>query len=253
MIDLTTLTQLSHNFEIDTFTVLREYIQIRFLSQIYRDQRFTKTYFKGGTCLRLIYGSSRFSEDLDFTTILSIPSLGKVLDDTVEKLVKEFAKLRWKEVESLQGFSAKLYFPVDFAKQELTIKLDFSQRESVIDPVMNAISTVLPIGGTNLVEHLSVQEIGAEKIRAVLHRNKGRDIFDLWYLLNHNLSPDLSIISKKLAYYGEKYAKQKLLEKINSLNEKNMVQDLLRFIPRSERKIVYHLKRLLLLEVEKKL
>ncbi|MEK7166146.1 MAG: nucleotidyl transferase AbiEii/AbiGii toxin family protein [Patescibacteria group bacterium] len=253
MIDHTSLTQLAQNLEIDTFTVMREYLQIQFLEQIYKDQRFVKTYFKGGTCLRLVYKSSRFSEDLDFTTSLPIHSLAEILDETIKKLANEFIQLSWREVKSLQGFSAKLYFPVDFARQPLTVKLDFSQRESVIEPSTSPIETSLPVGGVNLVEHLSAREIGAEKVRALLHRDKGRDVFDLWYILHKNFSLDVSLILRKLKFYHEPYDKHRLVEKIENLSEKDILQDLQRFVPKSERKILPHLKRLLLAQVEEKL
>lgn len=253
MIDHTSLAQLAQNLEIDTFTVMREYLQVRLLDQIYKDQRFVKTYFKGGTCLRLVYNSSRFSEDLDFTTSLPIHILTEILDETVKKLAGEFIQLKWKEIKSPQGFSAKLYFPVDFARQPLTVKLDFSLRESVIEPLISPLVSSLPVGGVNLVEHLSAGEIGAEKVRAILHRDKGRDVFDLWYILHKNFSLDVTLIARKLKFYHEIYDKRRLIEKIEVLNEKDILQDLQRFVPKSERKIIPDLKRLLLTAIEETL
>ena len=47
--------------------VIREYVQHLFLSHLYALPQSDHLAFKGGTALRLLYGSPRFSEDLDFT------------------------------------------------------------------------------------------------------------------------------------------------------------------------------------------
>ena len=46
--------------------IVREYFQHLFLSQLYRMEKADSLLFKGGTALKIIYGSPRFSEDLDF-------------------------------------------------------------------------------------------------------------------------------------------------------------------------------------------
>ena len=47
--------------------VVREYCQHLFLSYLYQNPGSEKLLFKGGTALRIILKSPRFSEDLDFT------------------------------------------------------------------------------------------------------------------------------------------------------------------------------------------
>src|SRR3989344_6174307 len=46
--------------------LLREYLQYLILSLIFSHKIGRKLTFLGGTCLRIVYGSKRFSEDLDF-------------------------------------------------------------------------------------------------------------------------------------------------------------------------------------------
>ena len=47
--------------------LLKEYLQIYVLNYIYTNPKYNKELiFTGGTCLRLMYGLSRLSEDLDF-------------------------------------------------------------------------------------------------------------------------------------------------------------------------------------------
>lgn len=46
--------------------ILREYLQYIILKAIYTSKYGKHLVFLGGTCLRIVYGSARFSEDLDF-------------------------------------------------------------------------------------------------------------------------------------------------------------------------------------------
>jgi len=46
--------------------LLREYLQYLILEIVFSSNVSTKLSFLGGTCLRIVHGSKRFSEDLDF-------------------------------------------------------------------------------------------------------------------------------------------------------------------------------------------
>ena len=48
--------------------ILREYLQILILKELYSAKSGKSLYFTGGTYLRLAYNLKRFSEDLDFNT-----------------------------------------------------------------------------------------------------------------------------------------------------------------------------------------
>ncbi|MGC9353705.1 MAG: nucleotidyl transferase AbiEii/AbiGii toxin family protein, partial [Mariniphaga sp.] len=52
-----------HNFE---RFIIREYLQYKILEIIFESPHERKLAFLGGTCLRIVYNNSRFSEDLDF-------------------------------------------------------------------------------------------------------------------------------------------------------------------------------------------
>src|SRR3989338_4002848 len=47
-------------------SILKEYLQYKILNSIFNSQYANQLAFLGGTALRIIYGSTRFSEDLDF-------------------------------------------------------------------------------------------------------------------------------------------------------------------------------------------
>ena len=54
----------------------------------------------------------------------------------------------------------------------------------------------------------------AEKVRAILTRNRARDIYDLWFLLRKGTRFDLSLINEKLRYYERVFEKDMFLERI---------------------------------------
>src|SRR3989304_747871 len=57
------LSEIARREGIPLHTVERDYVQHLFLRHAAR----APLAFKGGTCLRIAYGSARYSEDLDFT------------------------------------------------------------------------------------------------------------------------------------------------------------------------------------------
>lgn len=250
MIDELTLKQFAKEKEIDEFTVLREYLQVSFLESFYSQPSLKRTYFKGGTALRLLFGSNRFSEDLDFTTSLNKTKIKKTLDICVTKLSEEFLGLSWKELKTLLGWSAKLYLPVSFAPQPLTVKLDFSMREIVSEPMANILKTDLPVATIALIEHLSSEEILAEKIRAMTKRIKGRDLFDLWFLLNKKIAIKKDLVQKKFVYYKEEFVFGDLIKVVENWPEKELDQDLRCFLPLNQRQIIGQLKRLVAQELK---
>ena len=68
MISEDTIQAIAKKEQATELNVRREYFQHVFLSHLYRQSESDQTYFKGGTALRLIYRSQRYSEDLDFDT-----------------------------------------------------------------------------------------------------------------------------------------------------------------------------------------
>src|SRR3990167_10233420 len=86
MISKDQINEFSKRLAIDEFTIIREYIQVVFLSIFYSTPKSQKVYFKGGTAIRLLLKSSRFSEDLNFTTELIVQELDLLVKDTVKKM-----------------------------------------------------------------------------------------------------------------------------------------------------------------------
>lgn len=246
MIDTTTLAKLSSKQGIDDYTILREYVQVRFLDEFYRLAPPHSVYFKGGTAIRFLFGSERFSEDLDFTLSGSSSHIARFVTRVTSALTAEFPELVSKELKTITGYSFRLALPGPSTRHPLTVRLDFSMRESVMTPQASPIRTALPVTVTTLVEHVSKPEILAEKIRAIINRRKGRDIYDLWYLLHTGTPVEEALVQQKFSYYRETFDPRKLFSSIGSWGEKSLYDDIAKFLPRSRRPIIRELGRLTL-------
>jgi len=79
MLSRENLEKFTKLFQTDIENVAREYCQHLFLSFLYQQSGAEKLLFKGGTALRVILKSPRFSGDLDFTG-------SGIIQETVEEL-----------------------------------------------------------------------------------------------------------------------------------------------------------------------
>lgn len=244
MIDAGSLHRLSLSADIDRYTILREYLQILFLDELYQTKDSRKIRFKGGTALKLLFNSPRFSEDLDFSTRMSPAKISRLTDQIVIKLESEAPGIRIKSLNSVAGFSRKISFPTDFTPMPLTIKLDFSSRESALTKQQATLTTNLPVFSTALISALTPEEILAEKIRAIASRRKGRDIFDLWFLLKQGIRLNQKLVRAKFRLYQENFSLPDLINSINRFDQTKLNQDLVKFLPLKHRPVVKILKKL---------
>ncbi|MBI5347126.1 MAG: nucleotidyl transferase AbiEii/AbiGii toxin family protein [Candidatus Aenigmarchaeota archaeon] len=166
--------------------------------------------FKGGTCLYKFYKLDRFSEDIDFTAITTI-NAEKLAEGIISDL-KAFGinctlhrkKEPFNSVLMTLRCEGPLYSgtPQSYA----TVRVDINLKSGVdAEPLtLNYSSWYSDIPRFSLIV-MQENEIVAEKIRAVFSRNKARDVYDLWFLLNKGVAADENIIGKKLEYYSQKW------------------------------------------------
>lgn len=77
----------ARRLRIGTEMVVREEYEMALLKAFFESQQGKSLVFKGGTALRLAYGSPRFSDDLDFSAISAIP------DDEFQSLCEAAANI----------------------------------------------------------------------------------------------------------------------------------------------------------------
>lgn len=251
MITQNQIKELAADFKVDEFTVFREYLQLLFLSYLYRNRKAAKIYFKGGTAIHFFLGSPRFSEDLDFSTDYPKEEIKKIIKEVKEEIKKELweieISLLYQGEKSIR-FRLK-YQPSDF-KYPLTIRIDFNEMEKPKKVIISPLVTRFPVAFFPLISHFSPEEILAEKVRAFLLRAKGRDLFDLWFLLEKGIKWDQSLIEQKMREVGGRFEKGLFLGKIKNYSLKKLKLDLGKFLSEPQRRIMRILKKILLEKVK---
>lgn len=225
---------LAQKYQTNDATIFREYLQLLFLSRLYAKPGGKSVIFKGGTAIHLIFGAPRFSEDLDFAVTSDSSIFEKDMSDLFASLSK-LEDINFKPRQTIAGKRYLLSATLPGSRTQSFINLDFSFREPVVEPEMAVLETEYPVIFTSQLYHMSKNEIVAEKIRAIMNRRKGRDVYDLWYLLSQKASLNLDMISKKLAYYDQKFSYKVLVERIKSFSREEFALDLRPFVAVPER------------------
>ena len=247
MLDKETAQDFAKKLKIDLFTVYREYLHLLFLKYFYSQKESEKIYFKGGTALRFLYDSFRFSEDLDFTSLLSEDKIKILFTKTLQDLSKEAGEISFKETETIaNSFSCRLFQKIPEFKFPLTVRLDFSLREKPFFPNTSYIETIFPVGPFPQVSHLKIEELLAEKVRAIFTRTRGRDIFDLYFILSKKIPIDWRLVNKKMTLYKKEVNLQQLIKIIKEFPQEEINNDLTKFLPLTHRNLVEKIKDLTL-------
>ena len=234
MISQNELKKLTKKYKIHETIVAREFVQISFLKELYAESFSKKIFFKGGTAIRLLFGGQRFSEDLDFTVMLDEKEFLRKITVFFSKLEKLYP-FKFKERKTLTGKTFLLSADIPFFKNNVFVKLDFSMREKVLQPTKSILRTDYPVIVQSFIHSLSLDEIFAEKIRAVLKRKKHRDLYDLWILQELGAKMDIELINEKLAYYNEEFEAEELKKRLKIFSKNGFIKDLRPFVPINER------------------
>jgi len=201
MITLQELMNVAGGKQMDPTVVERDYALGWVLWGVSKDPVLSKRLiFKGGTSLRKCWFKDyRFSEDLDFTAREKVTAdeLRKSLE-SLATAVSEASGIPFDtkkiEVKTTMDFAGKeaykgtLYFsgPRRDMKNPLRVKFDVSHYEKLVLPpvkrrVLHPYSDAADCKCS--VTTYSIEEIIAEKLRALLQRSRPRDYYDVWYVL----------------------------------------------------------------------
>jgi hypothetical protein len=207
----------------------KHYIQALILNSLAKEPLI----FKGGTYLWFFHNLQRFSEDLDFTAISPFSSnLMNTVSKDLELMGVENSIKLIENNEASYSFRISAKGPLNSSDKDLChVYIDISKREKIIKKPLqfslNFPAYDIPMQTINCMD---LDEIACEKSRAILSRNKSRDIYDLHFLIknkNAKFSPDL--VNQKLAYYGLEFSKKRFIEKIIN-SKKNYYSELSQLI-----------------------
>lgn len=191
--------KLTVKYQTSQLNTAREYIQHLILSYFYQLPQSRTIYFKGGTALRFIYQSARFSEDLDLSTNQeNVPGIEGSLLEVLEKIEKENIQTTINEAKTTTGgYLANIDFIIFDATLPMRIELSFREKENKGE-LVTITSDFIP---SYTLVSLAEEQLISQKIRALLSRQKPRDFYDLYFILRKQLPiPDKkTTLSKALA------------------------------------------------------
>jgi predicted nucleotidyltransferase component of viral defense system len=217
--------------------ILREYLQYKILEIIYNGPYADKLIFLGGTCLRIVHQNQRFSEDLDFD---NFDLESNEFDEISKNIKKELERIGY-DVETKQIVKGVYHCYIRFPKLLLEYGLTGYQEEKILiqldtesqdfdfipeQPILNKFDVFTRIYTTPL------DILMAQKCYAIINRrrNKGRDFFDLVFLMGRKISPNMKYLNQKLGVKNLEELKIKLLQKCSSLNMNEMTRDVSPFL-----------------------
>ena len=239
---------------------LKEILQELTLYALWRAEFFELAAFQGGTCLRILYGLPRFSEDLDF--ILKAPDPGFRWSGVLSRVTDVLAEF---------GVAAEL---VDRSRADRAVQMAMIKDDSLGGQLelqfMDAaplrklrvkleVDTNPPAGSgwdqrfhdfpTDFV--VAVQDLSSNfalKLHAILCRPymKGRDWFDFLWYIRRSVLPNLAHLKHALEQAGPfsgqdlnvsaDWLEQALTAKIASLDWSEAVRDVEPFLSPLERR-----------------
>lgn len=228
MITRKELEEYGQRLGFNAYQAEKDYLQHAFLASLYSSSA-TEFVFKGGTALQKAYGLNRFSEDLDFT-INTTEDVLPLLEKSATRMggFAETTLLKGEKTEFSVNAKLKIRGPL-YARSDrslATIVLEMSLRENIlVKPNVTSIVPQYPDLQPYSAFVMSPDEMLAEKIRAIITRNKPRDLYDSWFLLRKGIRFDLHLADKKLKLYGKEFD-LKVFEKAAGALSKSWQKDL---------------------------
>lgn len=144
--------------------------------------------FRGGTALNKLFikPAARYSEDIDFVQKNSEP-IGNTIDAIKEVLAPWLGLPKWK----ITRRGAKLFYKyesIDQLPAKLKIEINTTEHFQVL-PLRSEKFDVRSkwFSGTADIVTYEIDELIGTKLRALYQRRKGRDLFDLWYVVSHGM------------------------------------------------------------------
>jgi predicted nucleotidyltransferase component of viral defense system len=184
--------------------VLREYLQILILKELYRTDARKQLFFTGGTYLRLIHGLKRFSEDLDFNALKLSESK---FESFIKKIIIELKRIGLKSEAQYTHWNnilvANLAFPEversygikseHTRKGGIIIKVETNRPEWKIKTEMQVVSG---FGETYPCICTDRGALFADKIDAFVKKKIGRHLYDIMFMISNKFSIDRKVLKK---------------------------------------------------------
>jgi len=208
MIDKETLQKIAKLYNLRPWQQEKHYMQSLILVALSEHPLL----FKGGTYLWFFHGLPRFSEDLDFTCPEDVLSgLPERVSESLRLFGVENTVKREKPMQQAFSFRISAKGPLHTGEIDLChVYVEISRRETPILPSASftfaQTQYSLP---SKMVAGMALDEVAAEKVRAIMTRDKARDLYDLAYLIqNKGVHFNEEMANAKLAHYEMKFSQK---------------------------------------------
>lgn len=204
-----TIDQLSGHFPLtlrqrNPRGMLVEYLQYELLDSLFKNSAATALSFIGGTAIRILHNSDRFSEDLDFDNFgLSFAQFEELLKTACRDMEYKGFMIEYRIVEK-GAYHCYIRFPeilhqsglTPVAGRKILIRIDSEAKERLYGPkkvFLNKFAVYRQILAA------PAEILLAQKMMTILYRKreKGRDIYDVSFLMGF-VDADFVYIEKVL-------------------------------------------------------
>lgn len=281
-----TIEELLRNYHCSTAEenrmALREITQSMILIGLSKSGFFETASFYGGTALRIFYGLSRYSEDLDFTLNAKQEDFSLApYFPTIEEIGRSYGlnfsisqkeKIQKSPVESafakLNTYETFINLKMDggilnLLHKDEAIKVKF---EVDTNPALGFLTENKWIDLPEFapIVTLDMPSLFAGKIHAILCRNyknrvKGRDYYDFLFYIQKRIKPNMVYLRNKLIESGrlksderfdEEILKNLLLDRFTTIDYEEVKREASRFLSHSE-DLSYYSKDLFIATLDK--
>ncbi|MEK6888552.1 MAG: nucleotidyl transferase AbiEii/AbiGii toxin family protein [Nanoarchaeota archaeon] len=177
-------------------------------------------YFKGGTALNKIFlNHSRLSEDIDFTLTRDVSEVKKEIINIIEK---SGLSDKISEDKNVDGFLRLVIHYTGFDGEKESVFIDLNKRGKLLIPsevheVSHFYSPFIPDFS---IKTVAKEELIAEKVAASIGRNKPRDHFDVYQIINSHMPINMKMVKKKCADSGDAFSIIKMFNKAQTLKNR---------------------------------
>lgn len=227
MLNRENIKKLASQYRTPELNIAREYVQHLFLSFFYQEKYSGRVLFKGGTALRIVFQSPRFSEDLDFSGCgIDIACLETLLVDVMDKVARTGVDIELSESKHTSGGYIGV-LDLSFSGYRPRILMEVSLRKKIKvkgEPVLVA-GDFLPPYTVNLLPRADLVD---EKMAALLSRAKPRDYYDLYFLLRKGFisaEQRKPLVEIKRRLQHDKLSVSKELRDFLPLDQQKLIRD----------------------------
>jgi len=241
-----TLNQISAYFPEDVFRknphgALVEYLQYELLDALFKLPGSEYLSFIGGTAVRILHQSVRFSEDLDFDNFgLSFADFEALVEAACRDMEYKGFIVEYRVVERW-AFHCYIRFPEMLYKtglspdkgRKILVRIDTEAKEKHYEPQVVVLNK---FGVFRRILAAPPPVLLAQKMMAVLYRKreKGRDLFDVSFLMGLT-RPDFTYIEKSLGVDESQFTKM-FTERLDALDLNFLADDVAPFLFTADQK-----------------